>query len=143
MMKKLFCLLFLLLIVGPQIDRRLYAQETVVSEAQAKGLLNAYFNLLKKGDTSGILNLLTGPLLKRREVLLRDNPQYGEFLRERYKNAKFSVTGQNLNNNKRLALDVLIVIDSQEVVGTRLVFVNEGGAVKIFSENDLADSETE
>jgi len=142
-MKRLTCLFLILSIASLPIEGRLYAQEIVVSKSQAEGVLNSYFNLLKTGDTSGILNLLTGPLLKQKEILLRDNPTYGEFLKERYKNAQFFVIGQKLTSKKRLALDVLVVFNGQEELETRLIFINKGDGVKIFAEKDPGDNKSD
>lgn len=140
-MKKIINLLLISLIISLPIEVRINSQETVISSAQAKSMASNYFNHLKSGNTSGILNLLGGQLLKRRERLLRDNPQYGQFLKDRYKNAQFTFTGEKLiNNNKQLALDVLIVFDNQDQIETRLIFEIEAGQMKISSEENPSEN---
>jgi hypothetical protein len=136
-MKKIITLFLISLIINLPIEVRLNSQENVISSVQAKIIASSYFNLLTSGNTSAILNLLGGRLLKQREKLLRDNPQYGQFLKDRYKNARFTITGDKLiNNNTQLALDVLIVFNNKDQIETRLIFEMEGGQLKISSEEN-------
>jgi hypothetical protein len=107
-----------------------------IGESEAESVLNDYFRYLKTGDTDGIIDIVTGPLLKKRERLLRYNPQYPDFLRKKYKDAHFSIIRQQFIDAGKLALDVQIYFTEEDNVKTRFVLVQENGLLKIYSEGE-------
>lgn len=139
-MKKLYYLPFLFFIVGLAVwPATLYSQKEVATSDEAKLVLERYFYCLINGDTSGILDLITGPLLKKRERILRNNTQYGSFLRERYKDTTFLITSGVFTTNNLLSLRASIFFDDQHKTDFIFNFVSEGsnGSLKIYSEEEV------
>ena len=124
------------LIVWPTM---LYSQVDAVTSSEAQRVLEQYFSSLKNGDTSGILNLITGPFLKKRESVLKNNAQYGDFLRERYNGANFIITPGAFMRQNKIALRATIVFSDQQKLDLIYTFVVEGasGSLKIYSEEEL------
>lgn len=140
-MKKICILLALL--VGAMLTNtgESFATTEVADMYQAESLLNIYHNMLKNGNTSGILGLLTGPMLKSNENLLRNNTIYAGFLRERYRNSSFIITNYKLIDTSHSSLDVVIKLNTQEEIRTRFNIVVEEGRLKIFSEEEISTIE--
>jgi hypothetical protein len=79
-----------------------------VQAGDAEASVQTYFEYLKDGDTEGILNILTDPLLSERRKLLEDNPEYPEFLKNTYQGANLEIKStENIDKNKK-AVDVEI-----------------------------------
>lgn len=135
-MKKLFCTLLAIVVVNFLIIGNCFSQD-IIDKSKAELVLNDYFSCLRAGNTTRILNLLTGPFLKRRERLLLYNPEYGAFLREKYKYGRFSITGHRFTDNRKLTLEVQIVLNDQVNRRIRFVFVEDMGQLKIYSEKDI------
>ena len=51
-----------------------------------------YFQSLKNGDVVTIKDLITGKLYEKRKVLLEQNENYSEFLKNLYQYAEFEIT---------------------------------------------------
>ena len=51
-----------------------------------------YFQSLKNGDVITIKDLITGKLYEKRKVLLEQNENYSEFLKNLYQYAEFEIT---------------------------------------------------
>ena len=139
-MKKLFYISISLIIVSFVIGpTTLYSQEEIAATDEAKRVLEQYFYSMKNGNTSQILNLITGPLLKKRERLLKYNTQYGNFLRERYKNANLFITSMGFTHNNKLSLKASIVFDDQQKLDLIFTFSEEGsdGNLKIYSKEKI------
>lgn len=66
--------------------------------------VETYFDYLKNGDTEGILNILTDPLLSERRTLLENNTDYPEFLRKTYEGANLEI-----RNVERVDKDIRMV----------------------------------
>jgi hypothetical protein len=118
-----------------------FAATEVADMYQAENLLSQYHSMLENGNTSGILGLLTGPMLKSSENLLRNNPKYAGFLRERYRNSSFAIVNYKPIDTTHSLLDVLITLNTQEKIKTRLTLVSEGGRIKIYSEEEINTKE--
>ena len=54
-------------------------------------VLKPFFEALKNGDVSSLLELISGEMYRNNKVLLEQNEQYPEFLRKYYSGAKFIV----------------------------------------------------
>ena len=136
-MKKIFYLSISLiiasLVMGPT---TLYSQKKITDRDEAERILEQYFYGLKNGNTSEILNLITGPLLKKRERLLRYNTQYGTFLKEKYEYAQFSIIGYRFIDNSKITFDVEIVFRDQNSFKREFVIVEDMGFLKIYSEEE-------
>lgn len=128
----LLSLLALALVMGPA---TIHSQES----GDARRLLQSYFFALQNGDTSEILNLITGPMLAKRRRLLEDNPQYGEFLRDRYKMANFNVFEPLFLHKELWSLKASIDFDGHDQSNFIYSFSvdNRDGTLKIYSEEEV------
>jgi len=139
-MKKLFYIFISVIIANLMIGSTiLYSQEEVAATNEAKKVLERYFNCLKNGNTSEILNLITGPLLKKREGLLRNNSEYGGFLRNHYKDAYLVIMPESFSQNGLLSLRASIYFNAQDRTDFIFNFVSDGsnGSFKIYSEEEI------
>jgi len=137
-MQKLFYISISLIIVSLVMGAAtLFSQEEIATADEGKRVLEEYFYNMKTGNTSEILDMITGPLLKKRERLLRYNTQYGTFLKQKYEDAQFSIIGHRIIDAKRLALDAQIILNDQDILKTRFVLVQNNGLLKIYSEEEI------
>lgn len=126
-------LLILVLLVGPAaVD----AQEETVGAAEAQGLLENYFLDLQSGNTTDILNLISGPLLQKREHLLKYNAQYGAFLRRHYENANLTISPPMFMHNNMPSIRATIAFEGQDKLNYIFSFSldSKDGTLKIYSE---------
>jgi hypothetical protein len=114
-----------------------YSDTSLMNISNAETLMNRYFELLSSGDVAGVLAVLEGPMYKKNEMLLKNNPSYVGFLKERYRSVSFVITGHELLDGRRLALNVLIRPASQEEIESRFVLVEDEDRIKIFSEEEI------
>lgn len=138
-MKKTFYLFLILLLISLAFQGKSYSQELFINWDQAESVLYDYFDMLKDGNTSDMLGLLTGPLLKKREKLLRYNPQYNDFLRERYRDAQFVVNSRKPIDNNKLALDASVHFNDRQKLDIRFILVIEDSRFKISLEKEISD----
>jgi hypothetical protein len=86
-----FCFLLVLFSMGPM----LCAQEITPNDALYSEIVNEtmvpYFEALKNGDVSTLQRLISGRMFERNKVLLEQNTEYPEFLRNYYRNVTFEV----------------------------------------------------
>jgi len=137
-----FCSLVALLIVMIlPITGEGSSTKKVAEMHQAEGLLNEYFNMLEGGNMPGILNLLTGPMLKTNENVLRNNQGYAAFLRNRYRHSSFIITKYELIEASRAMVDVVIILNTQEEIRTRFILAVEGGNLRIYAEEEISTVE--
>ncbi len=104
---------------------------------QAETVVNEYFKMLEAGSTSGILDLLTGPMLKRNKNLLEKNSKYAALLSDRYRNSSVLITKYQAINSSKIKVDVLITLSTQEKVKTRFILSIEGDRLKIYGEETV------
>jgi hypothetical protein len=88
-----FCFLLVLMIT---VDGHvLCAQEITQNDALYSEIVTEtmvpYFEALKNGDVSTLQHLISGRMLERNKVLLEQNTEYPEFLRNYYRNVTFEV----------------------------------------------------
>ena len=136
MKKAFFTILIIIVVINPFSVVNCLSQN-MIDKTKAEQVLDDYFIYLKTGDTDGILNLLTGPFLKKRERLLRYNPTYGTFLKEKYEYAQFSIIGQRFIDNSKMTFDVQIVLSGQDILKRKFVIVEDVGILKIYSEEEM------
>jgi len=105
---------------------------------QVESFISGYLNMLKNGNTSGILGLLTGPMLKKNENLLRNNPRYPDLLRKRYLNSSFVITNHKHIDDNKSSVDVVIRLNTQEETKVRFTLLTENGRLKIYAEEEIA-----
>jgi hypothetical protein len=110
----------------------------MIPRNQAERIVNDYFGMLKDGYTLGVLDLLTGPMLRNNENLLRNNPGYVNFLRERYNNSSFVIAKYMSNDIGKAAVDVVIHLKTNEEIKIRFTLVAESDRLKIYAEEELA-----
>ena len=136
-MKKIYVLFVLIIMVIFASTGESPAAVEVADVYQAENLLSQYHNMLENGNTSGILSLLTGPMLKSNENLLRNNSKYARFLRERYRNSNFTIVNYKPIDTSYSSLDVLITFNSQEKIWTRFTLALEEGKLRIYAEEEI------
>lgn len=136
-MKKLSYLFLILLLISLASQGKSYSKKLIINWDQAESVLYEYFDMLKNGDTFGILGLLTGPLLKKREKLLRYNSRYGDFLRGRYSGAQFVVNSRKPIDNNKLALDASVHFNDRQKLDIRFILVIEDRRFKISLEKEI------
>ena len=112
-----------------------FAEERI-DQKMAQLVLNDYFISLKNGDTAQILSLLTGPVLEKRERLLRYNPTYGSFLKEKYENVQFLIHGYRFISDFEIFFDIQVILNDQSSLEKEFMIVQEGGVTKIYSEEE-------
>ena len=122
-MKKIYVLFVLIIMVIFASTGESPAAVEVADVYQAENLLSQYHNMLENGNTSGILSLLTGPMLKSNENLLRNNSKYARFLRERYRNSSFNIINYKPIDATHSLLDVMITLNKQENIMVRFTLV--------------------
>lgn len=140
-MKTIYFLFALLIVTMLTNTGESFAATEVADMYQAESLLSEYHQMLENGNTYGILGLLTGPMLKSSENLLRNNPKYAGFLRERYRNSSFTMANYKLIDASHSLLDVLITFNTQEKIRTRFTLASEGGRLKIYAEEEINTKE--
>ena len=136
-MKKLVFVMLIMLMSNFLLPTNSFSERITVNLSEVDSVLNDYFNYLMSGDTAGILNLLTGPFLEKRERLLRYNPEYPDFLRNKYQYAQFSIIGHQLIDAEELAVDVQIIFNDQDIQKTRFILVQKKGLLKIYTEEEI------
>ena len=71
-------------------------------EAKALGpddTVLSYFQALKNGDIETIKDSITGEMYKKRKVLLEQNENYSEFLKNVYQGAEFQIKKTTIKDN--------------------------------------------
>jgi len=79
----------------------------------------SYFDALRSGDTAALLALFAGTERSRYQALLSD-PTYSQFLSDRYRNARFEVSGAGVNSGISF-VDITVWISNAESFRERLV----------------------
>lgn len=79
----------------------------VMLEEIGSKTLRPFFNALKTGNVELIKRYISGKMYEDSQVLLNENQQYPEFLREQYKDAVFSVE-RGVSTEKGFIVDVSI-----------------------------------
>lgn len=107
----------------------------------ALAVAQTYFAALQSGDRETLLSLFAGRALAGNEAQLSD-PDYSQFLVERYSNARFEVINGGVQNGISF-VDVAIWLNDTEAVRERLVMKpsadSAGSALHIVSQTELMD----
>ena len=115
-----FIFTLLLLAVVPA-----YADDIKILET-----VELYTQALKLGDIEELKNLLGGSLYEKRRVLLEDNTEYSDWLKQYYATASFSspvsVASSGQHPEKQVNVDILL--ESGELVTLRLVLQQSAGS---------------
>ena len=92
-----------------------------------------YFQALQQGDINKIKDSITGEMYKKRKVLLEQNANYPEFLRNAYQGAEFQIKNVTIQDNNAVVTVKVNFPDRQK--GFTL-FLNKDaiGNWKIFKE---------
>lgn len=136
-MKKLFCFFLVLVILGLSINGKAYSDQYDAFRTKAENVLFRYVKMLREGNASRLLSIYSGKSLKKRERLLRNNPEYKNFLKKNFANANFLINRIEYVDDKFAALDVSIIIDEQERKRSRIILSIDHGKWKIFSEEEI------
>ena len=137
-MRQLYFLIALLTVTMLSMTGESLSTMNMADMHQAESLLSEYFNMLENGNTSGVLNLLTGPMLKNNQNLLRNNSTYADFLRERYRNCSFLITKYKLIDTSKSVVDVVIMLDTREEISIRFTLLAERDRLKISAEEEIS-----
>jgi hypothetical protein len=91
------------------------AQNHAITDEQmeARAVLESFLNAQASGDIEIIKESLGGELLEKRLRLL-NNPNYGAFLRDVYKDASFKILNYTNLQNDSIQIDVKIDFNEQE-----------------------------
>jgi hypothetical protein len=136
-MQPLCCWVSLLLVMQLFITTEGHSSEKFVNRAQVESLMSDYLNKLKDGNTSGVLDLLAGPMLKSNENLLQNNPGYTDLLKKRYENSSFVIGKFTRIDSSKSSVDVVIRLNTQEEIKVRFTLLAESDRLKICAEEDL------
>ena len=82
-------------------------------EEEGKILVQKYFENLKIGDTSAILNILTDPILSEKRDLLENNPAYSSFLQKIYANSHIEINNMAATESGKKSVNVAIYFNDQ------------------------------
>lgn len=117
-----FIFTFLLLAVAPACANDIKILKTVELYTQA----------LKSGDVEELKSLLGGRLYEKRRVLLEENAEYSDWLKQYYAGASFSfptgVTSSDQYPGKHVNVD--IHLGNGETVATHLLLQSSAGSDK-------------
>jgi len=100
-----------------------YAQENVAGET-----LWPFFNALKTGDTTKLLQYIDGPLQNRNKVLLQQNKNYSDLLKTKYEKAEFTINKISPIDNEKLVADILIVTPRGNTIKRKLILNKKEGS---------------
>ena len=117
MKRKLLRLFFLTLIWLP--GTSLYADDALVLET-----VNQYTQALSSGDVATLRSVLGGRLYAKRRLLLEENDEYPDWLRQYYYGARFSASLSDAGSDRypsAMLVDVITTLASGEVASSRLV----------------------
>lgn len=99
------------------------AQENVASET-----LMPFFNALKAGDSTKLLQYIDGPLHKRNKVLLQQNDNYGDLLKTKYEKAEFIINKIFPIDHEKLVADILIISPGGNTVKRKFILNKKEGS---------------
>ena len=109
--------------------------DSEAKEPEVEAVVESYFECLRSGDTTGILNLITDPLLSERRELLEKNTAYPQFLREMYNNSYIKIINIRKIKGDKRAADVEVYLNNGETpLKTRFILQNVNGSWKISDE---------
>ena len=109
--------------------------DSEAKEPEVEAVVESYFECLRSGDTTGILNLITDPLLSERRELLEKNTAYPQFLREMYNNYYMKIINIRKIKGDKRAADVEVYLNNGETpLKTRFILQNVNGSWKISDE---------
>ena len=111
-----------LLMVGAAVG--VFADQSQIKPA-VRAAAQSYFDALRSGDTTALLALFAGTERSRNQIQLSD-PTYSQFLLDRYRNARFEVSGAGVNSGISF-VDVRIWISDAESFRERLVLQPSSG----------------
>jgi hypothetical protein len=94
------------------------ADQSQVNPA-ALAVAQSYFDALRSGDTTALLEMFAGAERSRTRLQLSD-PTYSQFLSDRYRNARFEVSGAGLNSGSSF-VDIEVWISDAESFKERLI----------------------
>ena len=100
-----------------------YAQDNVANE-----VIKPFFNALKSGDTTKILQYIDGPIYERTKVLLSQNNNYTDFLINNYEKADFFITNTSPTDHEELVADILIVFPDGNAINRKLILRKKEGS---------------
>jgi hypothetical protein len=113
---------FIFIILAFMLSFSTFHTETVESNDQpyfqiADETLRPYFEALKNGDVVSIKKVIAGKMLQRNLVLLDQNKNYPDFLRDYYQSVEFSIMAVELADDD-IQASVSILFPGNESVRT-------------------------
>jgi ABC-type transporter MlaC component len=126
MNKTILCILSAVLIVS---FGAIKARASTPSDA-----VLSYFQALKNGDVETIKASITGDMYKKRKVLLEQNKNYPEFLKNVYKGAQFRIKDVSIKDNDAV-VSVEVIFPDRKTQFILYLIKDDLGNWKIFKEN--------
>ena len=136
-MRRIYFLLVLLTVMIFANAKDCLSTTDVADMYQAESFLSDYLNMLESGSISGIIGLLTGPMLERKESLLRKNPKYTSFLKKRYTNSHCVIMDYKIIDTVTSVVSVVITLNTQEEIGIRFTLKIAENKFKIYAEEEI------
>ncbi len=109
-----------------------YAMAT--EEDDVRNVVVEFLQDLKKGNTTGVLELITDPMLSEREVLLQHNPNYPRILVNAYKNTEFEVSNIEKIDDLNYSVDINYLVDNEAVKKTTFICQKNSDVWKVSEE---------
>jgi len=111
--------------------------QTSVNVSEATSIANQYMQALINGDINTMRSLLAEKLLKRKANIF-SNPDYPQFLKKLYKNAKYEIVNSAGKGKKMTAVDVMITYPNKGISRFRLWIKDSNNAgLHVFMETNL------
>ena len=92
-----------------------------------------YFQALQQGDISAIKHSISGDLYKKRKVLLEQNTNYPEFLKNVYQGAEFQIKKSTIQENNAV-VTVEVYFPNRQKEFTLFLYKDAAGNWRIFKE---------
>jgi hypothetical protein len=140
-LKYIRALLATLLVAGGVSGATATAADVSQIDPAALAVAQSYFDALQAGDGNALLSLFAGDERSRSEVQLSD-PDYSQFLVDRYRNARFEVSDGGVRNGVSF-VDVTIWISDTESFKERLILGSAGDPADASSLHIVARKELE
>ena len=132
-MKRLFIILTFILITVSfhSFNAHAFESEEAVS-------IETFFIYLKDGNTNGILNLLTDPILTQKKAFFENNSSYANFLKNTYGGSSLFINKIERLSDAESIVDVEIhFLQGGSPLKTRYILKKQEGLWKISSEEML------
>ena len=113
-------------------------QSLTVDVVNAKAVVTRFFFALKNNNLQTIEELLSGALFEKYKRLISD-PEYAEFIEERYRDASFEVLDHNIISEGKIVINAKISLNSQESIHMSYLLIDENDPADLISKFRISD----